>query len=76
LTRAELADGVSVVQLFVRAGLADSGKEAKRLIADKGARINDVAVSDAALVLHASDFAAPMKLSAGKKRHAVAEIEA
>jgi tyrosyl-tRNA synthetase len=29
------------VQLFVRAGLAKSGKEAKRLIAENGARIDD-----------------------------------
>ncbi|MEO8530882.1 MAG: tyrosine--tRNA ligase [Deltaproteobacteria bacterium] len=75
LTRAEVDAGISVVQLFVRAGLADSGKEAKRLIADRGARINDVAVSDAGQMISAADFAVPMKLSAGKKRHAVAEIE-
>jgi tyrosyl-tRNA synthetase len=75
LTRAELEAGVSVVQLFVRAGLADSGKEAKRLIADGGARINDIAVSDAGQIISAADFTTPMKLSAGKKRHAVAEIE-
>ena len=74
LTAAEAEVGVSVVQLLVRAGLADSGKEAKRLIADKGARINDEVVSDAGLMLTTKDFIQPMKLSAGKKRHAVAEI--
>jgi tyrosyl-tRNA synthetase len=74
LSAAEAAAGVSVVQLLVRAGLADSGKEAKRLISDKGARINDELVSDVGLMLTTKDFASPMKLSAGKKRHAVAEI--
>ena len=33
-TMAELAEGVSVSSLFVRSGLAKSGKDAKRLIAD------------------------------------------
>ncbi|MEM7613496.1 MAG: tyrosine--tRNA ligase, partial [Pseudomonadota bacterium] len=39
--------GISVVQLFVRAGLAGSGKEAKRLIAEGGARLQDQPVTDA-----------------------------
>jgi tyrosyl-tRNA synthetase len=43
LTAAEVGEGISVVQLFVRAGLAKSGKDAKRLIAEGGARLNDAA---------------------------------
>ena len=66
-------DGVGVAQLFVRAGLAGSGKEAKRLIAEGGARIDDDAVTDPAAVIPAARFeAGPVKLSAGKKRHALA----
>ena len=34
----DLGDGISVVQLIVKSGLAKSGKEAKRLIAENGAR--------------------------------------
>ena len=63
-----------MVQLFVRAGLAGSGKEAKRLIADKGARIDDAPVTDAGLMLDAGALAAPVKLSAGKKRHALVQL--
>jgi tyrosyl-tRNA synthetase len=70
----EVAGGISVVQLFVRSGLAASGKEAKRLIADGGARLNDELVKDAGLMLGAEDFAEPVKLSAGKKRHALARL--
>jgi len=66
--------GISVVQLFVRSGLASSGKEAKRLIAEGGARLNDEPVKDAGLMLGAADFAEPVKLSAGKKRHALARM--
>ncbi|MEM8554733.1 MAG: tyrosine--tRNA ligase [Pseudomonadota bacterium] len=71
LTRAELGDGISVVQLFVKSGLAGSGKEAKRLIADNGARLDDAPLSNAGLVLDAGALSAPIKLSAGKKRHAL-----
>ncbi|MFV0473325.1 MAG: tyrosine--tRNA ligase [Pikeienuella sp.] len=72
---AELADGLSAVQLFVRAGLAASGTEAKRLIAEGGARVNDEPLSDAGRLFGAADFeSGPLKLSAGKKRHALAGL--
>jgi tyrosyl-tRNA synthetase len=47
------------------------GKEAKRLIADGGARMNDRAITDAGQMLAVADMAEPVKLSAGKKRHAL-----
>jgi tyrosyl-tRNA synthetase len=66
---------VPVVQLLVKAGLAASGKEAKRLIAEGGARIDDVSVTDPAATVPYSRFEeGPVKLSAGKKRHALAKI--
>jgi tyrosyl-tRNA synthetase len=74
LTAAEVGDGISIVQLIVRAGLAASGKEAKRLIADNGARLNDAPLTDAGLMLDADALAAPVKLSAGKKRHALVTL--
>jgi len=63
-----------VVQLIVRAGLANSGKEAKRLIAENGARLDDAPLSDAGLMLDAGALASPIKLSAGKKRHALVKL--
>ncbi|WP_128515533.1 tyrosine--tRNA ligase [Tabrizicola thermarum] len=70
----ELAEGVGIVQLFVRAGLAASGKDAKRLIAEGGAKVNDEIVTDAGLRFGASHLLEPMKLTAGKKRHALVVI--
>ena len=64
-------DDRSLTQLFVKAGLSPSGKEAKRLILEGGARLNDEAVLDAGHKLHAADFSAPVKLTAGKTRHAL-----
>ena len=75
LSAADVGDGISVVQLFVRAGLAGSGKEAKRLIADGGARLDDAPVTDAGLLLSAEALATSVKLSAGKKRHALARLD-
>jgi tyrosyl-tRNA synthetase len=71
LSAAELGEGISIVQLITRSGLAKSGKEAKRLIADQGARLNDALLTDAGIMVRADDLAEPIKLSAGKKRHAL-----
>ena len=71
LTANDVGDGVSIVQLLVKSGLASSGKEAKRLIADNGARLNDELISNAAMLLTVDQLRSPIKLSAGKKRHAV-----
>jgi tyrosyl-tRNA synthetase len=67
----ELAEGVGIVQLFVRAGLSASGKDAKRLIQEGGAKVNDDIVTDTSLRYGASHLNEPMKLTAGKKRHAL-----
>jgi len=74
LSAAELGEGLSIVQLIVRAGLAKSGKEAKRLIVENGARLDDAPLTDAGLMLDAAALAQPVKLSAGKKRHALVKL--
>ncbi|SFC71620.1 tyrosine--tRNA ligase [Tropicimonas isoalkanivorans] len=74
LTAEEVGEGISIVQLIVRSGLAKSGKDAKRLIADNGARIDDAPLTDAGLMLDATALASPVKLSAGKKRHALVTL--
>ncbi len=58
----------------MRSGLAGSGKEARRLIADGGARLDDEPVTEAGLMLTPDRFARPVKLSAGRKRHALAKL--
>ncbi|MEM1265510.1 MAG: tyrosine--tRNA ligase [Pseudomonadota bacterium] len=69
----DLGDGgISIVQLFVKTGLAASGKEAKRLIAEGGARIDDAPVTDAGAMIVGD--AGTLKLSAGKKRHALVRL--
>ncbi len=71
LSAAEVGEGISLAQLFIRSGLAKSGKDAKRLIAEGGARVNDEPAGDAGRMFGAGDLAQPVKLTAGKKRHAL-----
>ncbi|MDX2484238.1 MAG: tyrosine--tRNA ligase, partial [Pseudodonghicola sp.] len=75
LTSADLGEGISIVQLFVKSGLSKSGKDAKRLISEQGARLNDAPLSDAGLMIDAAALSSPIKLSAGKKRHALVQLE-
>jgi tyrosyl-tRNA synthetase len=73
IERARFEAGVPVFELLVRAGLATSNGEARRLIKGGGARVNDRAVEgeSATLTLADLDEAGVAKLSAGKKRHAL-----
>ncbi|OBY27045.1 tyrosine--tRNA ligase [Leisingera sp. JC1] len=75
LTPADLGDGISIVQLIVKSGLAKSGKDAKRLISENGARIDDQPLTDAGLMIDAGALSSPIKLSAGKKRHALVKLD-
>ena len=74
LDATDIGSGISIVQLIVKSGLAGSGKEAKRLISDGGAKMNDEPLGDAGLMVTADQLATPIKLSAGKKRHALVQL--
>jgi tyrosyl-tRNA synthetase len=75
LSAAEVPEGgISVVQLLVKTGLAGSGKDARRLIAEGGARLDDAPLTDPGLHLDAAALAGGIKLSAGRKRHAQVRV--
>ena len=74
LSAEEVGDGISIVQLLVKSGLANTGKEAKRLIAEDGAKLNDAPLTDAGLVLQLADLTEPIKLSKGKKKHTLVQM--
>ena len=62
--------GISVVDLLIKAELAASKGEAKRLIKAGGARVNDEKVADEAALVTTSGFKdGQLKLSSGKKTH-------
>jgi tyrosyl-tRNA synthetase len=74
VTAAQIAAGLANTALFVAAGLVASGKEARRLFAEGGARINDEIVSEPRLVT-LEEIGAGLKLSAGRKRHALVRLD-
>ena len=68
-----LERGIAVIELLVQAGLAASNSEARRLVRGGGARINDAVVTDETRPVCLDDVDAQglLKLSAGRKRHAL-----
>jgi tyrosyl-tRNA synthetase len=73
VTHAELMSGIGVLAALVKAGLAGSNGEARRHVASGAVRINDALIEDDKLML-ADNALLPegvIKLSVGKKRHAL-----
>ena len=76
VAEADLAAGVPAYELFCRSGLTASNGEARRLIKGGGARINDQRIEDETQVVTLAhrDDEGEIKLSAGKKRHALVRV--
>jgi len=72
----ELADGVPVIDLFLRLEFGKSKSEVKRLVSGGGARLNDEKIEDPLMVVSADTFASAseIKLSSGKKKHGIIEL--
>ena len=71
-----LLDGIGVIEVFQLVGLGQSNGEIRRLIRGGGARINDVAVNseNSSVTMDDLDKNRVVKLSAGKKRHAILRL--
>ena len=76
LDRSELDAGIPLFDLMRRSGLAKSGGEARRLIKGGGGRINDAVAADEMHTVTLDDLGPDdtIKLSAGKKRHALIRV--
>jgi tyrosyl-tRNA synthetase len=73
MPKAELEAGIAAFALLVRAGLAASNGEARRIIKGAGAKLNDETIADENRKISLSDLNAEgvIKLSFGKKKHVV-----
>jgi tyrosyl-tRNA synthetase len=73
VTHAELANGIGILAGLVTAGLAASNGEARRHVQSGAVRVNDAIIEDDKLVLgdNALLEEGVIKLSVGKKRHAL-----
>ena len=65
---------MAIVQLLTQTGITASGKEAKRLIAEGGLRLNNEAVSDPQLAVDAALIGDGLKVSVGKKKHRMVQL--
>ncbi len=76
ISRSRLDAGVPVYDLLREAGLAKSNSEARRLIRGGGARINDERFRNETGTVGPNDLTpeGAIKLSAGRKRHALVRV--
>jgi tyrosyl-tRNA synthetase len=75
INAAEFGAGIAAWSLFQKAGLAESNGDARRLIRGGGAKLNDQKIDDENAAIPASAAVdGVIKLSAGKKRHALIKV--
>ena len=77
INKNDLEDGVWVVEAMRKLALIQSNGEGRRLIANGGVRVNDTVINDPEKQLNVSDISISgmIKLSAGKKRHALLKLQ-
>ena len=77
INKNDLEDGVWVIEAMRKLALIQSNGEGRRLIANGGVRVNDTVISDPEKQLNVSDITinGMIKLSAGKKRHALVKLQ-
>ena len=75
ISKKDLEPDIGIVQLYIISGLVKSGKEAKRLIKENGARLNDEIVKSPDLRLTPKNFNNFVKLSLGKKNHLLVKMK-
>ncbi len=71
ITKKQVANGISLIDLLYDIGLEPSKGAAKRLIQGNGCKVNDYTINDINYIINSKSFKGQsfIKLSAGKKRH-------
>ena len=77
INKNDLENGVWVIEAMRKLALIQSNGEGRRLVANGGVRVNDTVISDPEKQLNVSDItiSGMIKLSAGKKRHALVKLQ-
>ena len=77
INKNDLENGVWVIEAMRKLALIQSNGEGRRLIANGGVRVNDTVINDPEKQLNVSDISISgmIKLSAGKKRHALVKLQ-
>lgn len=76
VSKQQVENGIAIIDLIKQTALASSNSEARRLIQGKGAKLNDETIVDEKQRITLADFKdkSYLKLSAGKKRHAIINL--
>lgn len=74
IDRGAIGPGLSNTHLLVGAGIMPSGKEAKRLIAERGVRFNNDLIADPNGLVTLDLLGQDLKVSIGKKKHYVVRV--
>ena len=77
INKNDLENGVWVIEAMRKLALIQSNGEGRRLIANGGVRVNDTVINDPEKQLNIADISinGMIKLSAGKKRHALVKLQ-
>ena len=75
LTKNQINKGLSLLEFLASSKILSSKSEARRAIANKGIKIDDVLVEDEKKLIHQNDFKnSKLKISYGKKKHFLLKI--
>lgn len=75
MKKAEFEQNINILELFVKANLAQTKSEVRRLIRGGGAKFNDQLVINETMMIKLEELANDeIKLSAGKKKHILVKL--
>ena len=70
ITKKVMLQGIKIIDLIFQNGLTQSKSEARRILKNKGIRVNDLVVSDENKIVNIEDISNnQIKISVGKKTH-------
>ena len=71
ITKKVISQGIKIIDLIFQNGLTQSKSEARRILKNKGIRVNDLVVSDENKIVNTQDISNnnQIKISVGKKTH-------
>ena len=71
----EYQKGINILDLLTKSKIMSSKSEARRAIADKGLKINDILINDDKMLINLTNFKKKKsKISFGKKRHYLIKV--
>ncbi len=71
----EYQKGINILDLLTKSKIMSSKSQARRAIADKGLKINDILINDDKMVINLTNFKKKKsKISFGKKRHYLIKV--